>query len=366
MKRILAALLIAAVFPACSSNKNDDTDNDNSTTNIASQVVANLTTVSQDMVPTSLESSSASVLSLRPLSDPCEGETNFAVCQSNLIRAYIQLGKAMVDTMTQITSTVGQQLGQVADGQSGTSTNGRISFEKIDSQNWEVLFRTLGGDSVAHTSVAGSVYNLAFDQRNDNSDPQDIRLQAQVTYTDANTWTVDVFMINDECDATDPGAPSRLHLKLGKSNGLWTGKAMLYAPRWNAPGETVTCATSAGTHEIAMYTDFVGNDASTKAALYMIPASVNNLGSIGDYDLSDFCTNFAGYCGGAGEPTAGFLAAYPNNWCTTGPSTNPTWGDNCSANATVSGASFSNSTLWVTPSALKAATITLPTSVSVF
>lgn len=362
----MTVLLLAALVPACSSKKNDDSGNDTSTTNIASQVVANLTAVSQDFVPTSLESTSASVLSLRPLSDPCEGVTNFAVCQSNLIRAYIQIGKAMVDTMTQITSVVGQQLGQVADGQSGTSNNGRISFEKVDSQNWEVLFRTLGGDSVAHTSVAGSVYNLSFDQRNDADDPQDLRLQAQVTYTDAETWTVDVFMINDECDATDPGAPSRLHLKLGKANGLWTGKAMLYSPRWNAPGETVSCATATGTHEIAMYTDFVGNDTSTKAALYMIPATVNTLSSIGDYDLSDFCTNFAAYCGGAGEPTAGFLSAYTNNWCTTGPSTNPTWGDSCSSNATVSGAAFSNASLWVTPVNLKAATITLPTSVSVF
>jgi hypothetical protein len=191
-----------------------------------------------------------------------------------------------------------------------------------------------------------------------------MKVEASVDFTDADNWSVNVYFSNSVCDSPDPGAPSKAKIILSKASGLWTGKAMLYSPRWEAPGATVTCATSAGgANAIAMYTDFVGNDTSTKAALYLIPATNNNLSSISSFGLPNFCTNFASSCGGAGQPANNAaLSGYANNWCTTGVGTSPTWGNDCSSNAAVQAASYSNSSLWMTPSVLETYSFSLPIS----
>lgn len=72
--------------------------------------------------------------------------------------------------------------------------------------------------------------------------------------------------------------------RLERTSGNWKGKAMLYFGRWDSPSASVTCATSSPP-AIAMYTDFVGDDASTKAALYMIPHNNADLSSISNFDL---------------------------------------------------------------------------------
>lgn len=360
MKIYLCLFVITLLTLSC-SKKADETA---SSSNIATAVVSNLTNISANYNPNSLDSATSFVDSngVQVYADPCQGVTDFAICQSNLIREYLKIGKNTVDTLAELAGAIGGALGQVPDGNAGTSEDGKISWSKTSSSVWSILSRGTLSQSEAYFSVNDTTYTLKIDQSVDVADPSPMQAEATVTYTDENNWSVDVFFSNTDCSATDVGAPSKVQIKVARTNGLWTGKAMLYAPRFEAPGETVTCGTSAGTHEIAMYTDFVGNDTSTKAALYLIPAATASLATIGNFDLMDFCTNFASYCGGAGEPTGGFLASYPNNWCTTGPGTNPTWGDNCTSNTDVSGASFSNSTDWVMPNALKVKTTTLPTS----
>ncbi len=331
--------------------------------NIASVAVANLNTISAAYNPNSMDSTVAYMgnSDVQIQADPCQGVTDFAVCQANLIREYLRLGKSTVDLLAQLASGIGAALGQVPDGNAGTSDDGKISWNKASSTVWSILARGTGNAPNSYFSVNGSTYTLKFDNSVSLTGPDSGQADAVVTFTDENNWTVDVFYSKTECVATDVGAPSKVQIRMAREAGLWKGKAMLYAPRFEAPGETVTCATASGTHQLAMFTDFVGNDESSKAALYLIPATNNDLSTIGNFDLMDFCTNFAAYCGGMGEPTAMFLASYPNNWCTTGPNIAPTWNSNCPTNAVVSAATFSAATNWIVPDTLRVKTVTLPT-----
>ena len=355
-KYIIASMLLGCLLLFSNCKKKEDPA---PSTNIASGVVSNLSVVSTSYTPASLSSNTASSVSAQ--ADPCQGVSDFAICQSNLIRAYMQFGKETVDFLSQIASLIGASLGQIPDSNSGTSVDGKISWNKTSGDVWSILMRGTGGDTLSYISINNGVYTLKFDMNKSEDTPINRQFETTVTYTGADNWSVDIFSFNGVCDALDPSDPSKVHIKISKAAGLWTGKAMLYFPRWKAPNTTVDCNTVGST--ITMYTDFVGNDISTKAALYLIPSTESgDLSNIATFDIPDFCTNFGSACGGAGEPTAGALAAYPNNWCTTGAGVNPTWGDNCAANAPVSGASFSAGSNWTAPDDLVIKTVNMPAS----
>lgn len=325
----------------------------------------NLADISSNYTPSSLSTVSSSGSGAQS-SDPCAGVTDFAVCQSNLIREYIRIGKDSVDAISSLAEQLGTALGQIPDGNSGTSPDGKVSWNKTSERVWSIISRNSSNATVAYFSVNNGVYSLKIDENNADQNAEDHQIEATITYNSTTDWSVDVYFGNGVCDSAKPTDPSKAHIKMSKANGLWTGKAMLYVPRWQTPGGSApTCATTAGANDIAMYTNFVGNDVSTKAALYLIPSTVSNVSNITDsnYSLPQFCTQFASACGnGAGQVPVGFLASYPNNWCTTGVGTNPTWNNNCTSNASVSAASYSASTNWVTPSLLKSYTVTMPTS----
>jgi hypothetical protein len=226
-----------------------------------------------------------------------------------------------------------------------------------------VLVRGTGGNTAAYFSVNNGVYTLKVDKNFDEEEPADQQIEAIVTYVSAASWTVDVFFGNNVCDPAKPKDPSKAHIILSKGSGLWTGKAMLYVPRWEAPGTTVSSCSPSSPAEVTLYTDFVGNDASTKAALYIYPATEAAMGTVANFDIPDFCTNFATSCdGGLGELTPSIVDDYPNNWCTTGAGTAPTWGNNCTSNSVVSAASYSNASLWTPPVSLKNKSVSLPPS----
>ena len=160
----------------------------------------------------------------------------------------------------------------------------------------------------------------------------------------------------------DPNAPSKVQVKVSKSGDMWNGKAMVYTPRWDDVAG-VDCNTTAGVHELTMYTDFVGNNDATKAGLYLIPATESSLATpdIENYALTEACTNFTSLNVG---PFCADLASanWGNFWCTTAPTAEPTWNNACTAYPTVSAASFSAASEWVEPATLKAYSITFPTS----
>ena len=354
-KMIISTVLVFLIVAIACTKKAEETTE---STNIATEVVANLASISANYAPPSLTSSAVMIQS-----NPCEGVTDFAVCQSNLIREYNKIGKEAVDATSSIVNVLGQALGNVPDGNSGTSEDGKISWSKSSSLLWSVLFRGASNQAQTYVSINNGVYTIKSNKNVDATDPKDEQIEITVTFTTSENWNVDVYFGNNVCDSADPKGPSKAHLKVGLANNLWTGKAMVYTPRWEAPGAaTVTCATTAGVSELAMYTDYVGNSTSSKASLYMIPLSAPDLNTIGNYDLMDFCTNFGSSCGGVGQPTSGFLSSYPNPFCSTGPSTAPTWGNSCPSNSAVTAASYSSSSLWVTPSVLKAYSVTVPTA----
>ncbi len=369
MKTIKPSILILAigsviVFASC--KKSETT----TSSNIATEVVQNLETISANYTPDSLaDNSSSSVAanaSIQSSDDPCEGVTDFAVCQSNLIRAYIRVGKGAVNTLSGMAAQIGSALGEVPDGNAGTSADGKISWNKTSSDVWSVISRNDSNATVAYFSVNNGVYSLKVDANNSDDNPEDKQLEATVTYNSSSDWSVDVYFGNNECDATDVTDPSKIRVRMSKVSGLWTGKAMVYVPRWQTPGGSApTCSTTSGTNDIAMYTEFVGNHTSTKAALLMVPSTENTTGDLtsANYSLPQFCSNFPAACGaGPGQVPPTFLNTYTNNWCTTGPGTNPTWGDDCTSNSAVSGASYSASSEWVVPSLLKVYSVTMPTS----
>lgn len=356
LKYIMSSLVLSTLLLLLNCSKKQSTE----PANLTSSVVSNLSTVSAGYFPASLASNSATSVSAQ--ADPCEGVTDFAVCQSNLIRAYLQLGKDTVSYLSQVAGTIGKTLGEIPNGNAGTSVDGKISWNKTSGEAWSVLQRGLNGATLAYISINNGVYTLKADLNQAESNAQNKQFEATVTYTDEDTWIVDAFFSNAICSASSPNDPSKVHIRISKSNGLWKGKAMLYFPRWKAPSVTVDCST-APAPTIVMYTDFVGNDISTKAALYLIPPTESgNLSNASTFSVPNFCTNFASHCGGGGQPTAGALAAYPNNWCTTGVGTNPQWGNNCSTNPSVVGASFSSASDWTIPSNLVIKTVSMPTS----
>lgn len=361
MKKIAVCFLsITMMLVACKKKEDSST----ASANISSTVVTNLVQVSSDFTPDSLASSTASSSSLKQQSNPCAGTSDFAVCQSNLIREYVKLGKDAVDLTTQLVSSVGSALGEVADGSTGTTSDSKVTWSKTDANNWSALFRGTGGASALYISIVNNTYTLKANGSVLESDPSSFTVEATINYTDSNTWTVNVFFVNTECKVLDPKAPSKVLINLSKENGLWTGKSMIYAPRFEAPGQTVTCSTTAGASDVVMYTDFVGNDSSTKASLYMAPGSASTFtSSPSSFDLKNICSTLSLTCNGAGSNlSSSFSSLTFNPWCTTGPGVAPTWNNSCSSNSTVSSASYSAASNWIEPATLKAKTTTLPTS----
>lgn len=354
----LVKTALSSVFMTCGLACAPADKGDSATPNLTTAAALNLKTVAADFTPSSLTTTqTSSRWALR--SDPCEGITNFAICQSRLIRAYLRLGRSMVTVLANFVENTGDSIGEIPDGNTGTSQNGVVSWNKVDATHWSLLVRGAGLVPQAYVAVAGTTYGMKIDNSLATL-PTNLRIDTQVTFTSASDWSVDLFVDNADCDPADPGAPTRAHIKLTKANGLWTGKAMLYFARWEAPNETLSCSTPSPP-SIAMYTDFVGNEISTRAALYLIPASNNDLSAISSFGLTNFCTHFASACATAGLSNS-LLASYGNPWCTPGPTTAPTWNDSCSTNTAVNAASFSLPANWVTPATLSTKVVVIPAS----
>lgn len=323
---------------------------------LGAQVGTNLSVVAAGMIPAPLATLSSS--SVTQQADPCANTNDFAVCQSNLIREYLKIGKSTVTTISSIVTAAGNALGGIADGSSGTSADGKISWNKGSSSSWSILAKGANSAPYLYVSVANNVYTLKVDASVAETNPSSFKAEATVTFTDDATWDVDVFFYNDSCSSSDPTAPSRINIKIAKANGLASGKSMIYAPRWKKANATVTC--SSGGSALAMYTEFVSNDTSAKANLYLAPADAS-FSSPSTWDLIKVCTNFTGVCDVTGGPGSSGLtqAAFGNPFCTTG--SGATFNNSCPTNAAVNSAAFSG-TSWVNPSTLSTKTVTVPSS----
>jgi hypothetical protein len=86
MKKLIFALPILGALVFFTNCKKSETS---TSSNIATEVVSNLNTISSQYTPDSVDSNSSAGISVQ--SDPCDGVSDFGVCQSNLIREYGKL-----------------------------------------------------------------------------------------------------------------------------------------------------------------------------------------------------------------------------------------------------------------------------------
>lgn len=365
MRNLVLLFIGLLIFNGC--NKKEKSNQSSST--VVSSVVSNLQQIQTGFTPTSMSNGSATVQgadikTMMSGSGPCTG-LDFFQCQSVLVKLYFAIGKSLVGQTAQIVASVGNNLGQLADGATGTATDsngGTIQYSKTSASVFSILAKNSAGASGLYLSVNDTSYSVKFDLANLDSTATDpVKLEMTISYTSASAWSVDLLMIQPTCDTNDPGAPNTIKLVLSRDTSIWTGKAMLYHPHWGAAG-TATCSDSTS---IGMYTDFVGSESATKGSLYLIPGATSSwTNAIDTYAFSNFCTNFASYCGSStGQIDSGMPTNYPNPFCSTTPGVTPTFNSTCSTvDTSVANGSYSASSLWLTPSTLGTSSITLPTT----
>ena len=361
MKKIISAVAVIA----CSlilANCGTTASSDGGTTATTSTVVTNLETVESNLVPDSLDytqnSAAASVsASIKAESDgnPCAEAADLFDCQPILLQLYMDMAKMVLGAVTDIISGVGTEMGDVEDGASGTVSweTTSVQYSKTTDTDYSIILSE-SSVPIGYIDVNDNVYTVKMNL--DNLPEEDTggaagQIQATVTYTDENTWSITFLLTGMACATDDVAAPERIQIQVDKVSGLWTGKAMLYSPRW--VGNGLTCSSEA-TDDTSMdfYTDFVGNDAAAKASVYMMQRNKNSLDDIANYGMDAI-----------GDGFGGNTSAYVNPFCNPAGTLDALWGNNCSAiNATVSAADYSASSNWVTPYDFYQLAITIPSS----
>ena len=374
---LLSVALSVCVLSSCSEEKSEVMTI--SSSNFATTATSNMETIDNDFVPDSMDADATSSGSmantiLRASSDdPCEGTDLFG-CQPRLVKLYLRTSRSFFRSARQFISEMGTNLGQLVDGSSGVanmSDGTTIHYSKVSATEWEVLAVTSGG-TFFDVSILGNVYTLKIDNNNRPETTGDSsKLEIVVNYTDNSNWQVTSTILGSSCNDSDPQAPERIRVIIAKANGMHTGKAMLYSPRWAYFQGNSSCALDIeDDYTMDLYTDFVASSSAAKAKVYMMKRTVSEVADIANYPMSAMCdVYFANF--GFGDATScstlfaafGFdLSSYPNPFCTTGRN-HADWGSDCSdVDTTISSASFSASSNWTAPAAFYLEAITLRSS----
>lgn len=364
IKILIRVLMISSLIASCTKKKDDDSAD---TTNFTTDTIAKISTVSSDFAPGSLDAgaSGSSVETFN--SNPCTGTNGLIDCQPNLLKLYLSVSKQQLDMLTTIVSSVGSQLGHLADGASG-STSGdslNIQYSKTDSDTWSLtLVNASTSQTAAYISVDGGLYTLELNFANmpaEPNTPTQGSYSSVISYTDANTWSITSTMLDSECQSDDVRAPQNVSIVMSKADGLWKGKAMLYHPRWASFSPDPTCSTTpTDAIGLNMYSDFVGDGTVAKMNVYMLKRT-RAANEITSHPLSDICTEYPSICssGNIGSETP---TSYPNSVCVEASTGDSNWNSSCSSisgGAAVSSASFGASSDWVAPSSFYNMSITV-------
>ncbi|MGE0174988.1 MAG: hypothetical protein AB7T49_19500 [Oligoflexales bacterium] len=357
LKLVATLMLLNLVSSAC--KKEEDSISEATEEPAVEDTTTNISTVSENMVPGSLEAS----MELRLEGDPCEGTDGFFDCQPNLLKLYLGLGKTMVEQSNTIISAVTEAFGDLpnnkgtVEGDDGES----LEYDITSSTEFKLLISSADGPFV-HLDVNDNVYKIQFDSANMGEEDAGIaKVTATITYTDEENFAVDFVMDGMECNDDDVQAPGAIAINIQHTDGVAQGKAMMYMPRWM--GDNTCESTPTSETKAFIYTDFVGDDTNTTAAVYALKDSVSNADSFSDYEMSDFCTNYSdqcnnGYAFGSASPIADL---YKNNFCVTADDTE--WGATCdSSSDLISTPEYSDADLWILPSDFDDLEIELPES----
>jgi hypothetical protein len=260
---------------------------------------------------------------------------------------------------------VGTGLGKLADGASGTHTEGTdtIDYNKTSDTDFSILYKK-NSKAGLYLKVKGNVYTLQMDVNAVDPTQAAASIQVDVTFTDANTWTVTTFFYNSTCSTAKPNDPNRIKVVIGKASGLWTGKAMLYMPHLREA--TPSCSTTeSDTTGAVYYTDFAADDTAAKAHIYFMKRT-RLASEISDtYSMTHVETELGVDVDASTTQTA--LTGVENQVCMTPTtatfSTGTSAGAQCTpASTAVSAASYGASTDWTSPSSFYGATVTLPSA----
>lgn len=349
MRIFLPLIALIALAWACAKKTEDKP----ATTNVATAAVTNLSTVSQNLTPASLATASASTLS----ENACAGKAGLVDCQPEFLKIYLKVSKEQLDAVTQIVAAVGGALGELPDGASGTfeAEDGRTGeYTKTNSENYTFTILS-GATKLAYIQVTGTTYLLEMDFGGLGEEGGG-KYEATVAYTAADNWTMTVMHSGGACRTDDPRAPQNVRLIVGKSGALWTGKVMLYSPRWAQFSPDPTCGdTVADTTSFNMYSDFVADAVVAKMSVYVANSTRTDVAS---RPISAFCTEYPSLCPGGSVFIAETPASYANPACITAATGAATWNSNCSSapgGTAVSAASY-DATAWIEPATFKTST----------
>lgn len=354
MKIIL--FLVALSCINCSSTGAGTTTTASSTT--TSDTVSDLEAVSAGFTPASLENGNetGSISVKQGGSDPCATADDLYDCQPILLRVYLDLARTFIDLTKTVIEEVGEGIGDLPDGSIGAVVveGQTINYSKTSDSLYSILIEE-NEQPAAFFEVNGSASTLKLDLDNlSDAGGQEGQVDVALTYTDAENWSVVIFVAGMECDASDPRAPERIHVRVARSGGVWTGKAMFYNGRWLADDDISCSTTETDALSMNFYTDFVGNDTAARASVYMLSRSKSDLSDIEDFSMARFAENF----GSLDDTTA-----YSNPFCNPAETLEAVWDDDCSSlDATLSATAYGSADDWIVPSEFYQTTITLPTS----
>lgn len=330
--------------------------------NATSSVSSNLETISEDFTPASLSPGTSSTAGLKnqqgQSGDPCAESDDLYDCQPVLLRLYLDMAEMFVDMTQQIVDEVGGRLGSLGDGTSGVETfEGRtIHYSKSSATDFSILMEDTG--PVAYFDINGTVYTLQMDLDNlEEADDASGKLEVVVNYEADDSWSIEIFILEMDCDSSDPRAPERIHIRVARSGALWKGKAMFYNGRWLS--RTASCSVAESDEEsMNIYTDFVASETAAKASVYMMSRAKDDLADIADFGMDQFPINFSG---GGDDNTSD----YKNPFCNPASTLDALWDNDCaSIDTNVSSADYGPASDWIVPSEFYRETVTLPTSLS--
>lgn len=329
------------LFLSLSCGSSSSTPGGSTTT---SDAVSDLETVSTGFTPASLENGNETrnIAVKQEGSDPCATADDLFDCQPILLRLYLDMAKDFVDLTKSVIEEVGEGIGDLPDGSSDSIVveGQTINYSKTSDSLYSILIEE-GGEPAAFFDVSGDTYTLKLDLDNlSDAGGQAGQVDIALTYTDAENWSIVVLVAGMECDASDPRAPERIHIRVSRSGAAWTGKAMFYNGRWRA--DNVSCTTTE-TDALSMnfYTDFVANDTAARASVYMLSRSATDLSDIEDFGMD---------------------GSYLNPFCNPATTLAAVWDDDCSSlDATLSATAYGSADDWIVPSEFYQMAITLPT-----
>jgi hypothetical protein len=329
--------------------------------------------IDQQFLPESLKESETALLE----GNPCADSDGFFDCQPELLKVYLGIAKGMTEVlvdMTEFTTTFASYLNPGAVGtydipeeeQDGIAS---IEYDFQSINDYKVRLLDANGDAVIYMhgtrdADGQGTYEMylnatTLEGMELSAAQEDSLVRFYAEYLGADEMSVDVSIINMACEDDDIRAPGKMRIVVDKSDEIWTGKTMMYHPRFGGSDQDDCSLEVNEDTELSMNTEFVGGEDNATAALYMAPTTVDSADDLEEsYNISDFCTNFPASCSsgmGFGDPNP--VSSYLNPYCIESGET--TWNIECEDYPE---SEFMNDSRWILPKEMSTYTFEMPNS----